>query len=311
MPSSRGSSQNILSTAILVALLAAGCKPTPPPPPAPSSTPTTADHSDQPPAKPQPVQPSATQPTPPAPVIHHEEHHAATPPPEGPVPETPLSARPPEQTAAPANNYALGNAVEAWKNSLLNGAIEYRVPTTMIAQQTSTVTVVIHGFRDTQTKNLPDATGTGTLKVSSQMKVELLAPLNPGEFTFAPQDTQPIQFIPNDGFATWIWNVTPADKADNQQLQIRVSLVYQGPSGNAEQIIQEKVFPISVNVQKLSLTVEQSFWKNPIAWFQYMLPGGAGWGALAALATFIAGLGWWKTKRKKKTNRKPPAKHSE
>jgi len=172
----------------------------------------------------------------------------------------------------------------------------------MIAGQTSTVTTVIHGFQDTQTTTMPDATGTGTLKVSSRMKAELLAPLNPGEFTIAAQSGDPIQFIPNDGFATWIWNVTPSNKALNQQLQIRISLVYNGPSGQIQQILEEKTYSVSVNVQKLSATLGQSFRQDPIAWFKYMLPGGAGWGALAAFVSFVGGIGWWsKKKRKKKT----------
>jgi hypothetical protein len=172
----------------------------------------------------------------------------------------------------------------------------------MIAGQTSTVTTVIHGFQDTQSTTMPDATGTGTLKVSSRMKAELLAPLNPGEFTIAAQSGDPIQFIPNDGFATWMWNVTPSNKALNQQLQIRISLVYNGPSGQIQQILEEKTYSVSVNVQKLSATLGQSFRQDPIAWFKYMLPGGAGWGALAAFVSFVGGIGWWsKKKRKKKT----------
>jgi hypothetical protein len=294
VPRFRGSSQSLLFAAILAVFLSSGCSTTAPPKSPVKSTPA---------PKPQPVQPA---PGPAAP------HPVAGPPIESPahqgIAATPAhhhAAVHPAAPATPSDSYALGDEIEAWKNSLLSGAIEYRVPTTMIAQQASTVTVVIHGFQDTQSRTLPDATGTGTLKVSSQMKVELLAPLNPGEFTLATQDTQPIQFVPNDGFATWIWNVTPTDRADNQQLQIRVSLVYQGASGDTEQIIEEKIFPVSVNVQKLSVTVEQSFWKDPIAWFRYMLPGGAGWAALAALASFIAGLGWWK--RKKNNGKKAAA----
>ena len=190
--------------------------------------------------------------------------------------------------------------MQAWKNSLKTGAIEYRVPTVMVEGQISTVTVVIHGFQDTKTTTMTDATGTGTLKVSSRMKAELLAPLKPGEFNIAAQSGDPIQFIPNDGFATWIWNVTPSEKALNQQLQIRISLVYNGSSGQIQQIVEEKTYSVNVNVQKLSTTLRQSFRQDPIAWFKYMLPGGAGWGALAAFVSFLGGLGWWSNKKRKK-----------
>lgn len=207
------------------------------------------------------------------------------------------------KAAAAPDEYAQGEQLQAWKNSLKTGAAEYRVPTTMVAGQASTVTVVIHGFQDAQTRTMPDATGTGTLKVSSRMKAELLAPLNPGEFAIAPQSGDLIQFIPNDGFATWIWNVTPTNKARDQQLQIRLSLVYNGPAGQLQQIIEEKTYTVSVNVEKLSQTVGESFRKDPIAWFKYMLPGGAGWGALAAFVSFLGGLGWWSKNKRKKSRR--------
>ncbi|MGA7316294.1 MAG: hypothetical protein WBX22_20250, partial [Silvibacterium sp.] len=85
----------------------------------------------------------------------------------------------------------------------------------------STVTVNIHGYQDNQPKALAGATGSGTLRVSSRMKVELFAPINRGEFTIAQQGGDAIQFIPNDGYATWMWSVTPANAAQDQQLESR------------------------------------------------------------------------------------------
>jgi hypothetical protein len=262
------------------------------------SSATTAAPAQPPPAN-SPVRrpPTAKPPPPPPPkpgVIHPTQHRYER--------HTDTAA-----AAAPQpDEYALGETVQAWKNSLKTGAVEYRVPMAMVAGQASTVTVVLHGFQDTKTTTMPDATGTGTLKVSTRMKAELLAPLNPGEFTIAPLSGDPIQFIPNDGFATWIWNVTPSNKAANQQLQIRVSLVYDSPSGQIQQIIEERTYSVSVNVQKLSTTVAQSFWKDPVAWFKYMLPGGAGWAAIAAFISFIGGLGWWTGKKRKKKSHKHP-----
>ena len=283
----------------LVAIVA-GCAKSPQP--ASSANPSPASPAAQPanssPPTPTPAPKSTPPPTPPPPTAAHppahkhlQKLHSA------PLPETAAGTTPDTAAAAP-DPYALGNQVEAWKNSLKTGAIEYRVPPAMTAGIPSTVTVVIHGFQDTQTSSLPDATGSGTLKVSSRMKAELLAPLSPGEFSIKPQAGDPLQFVPNDGSATWIWNVTPSNKASNQQLQILVSLVYDGPSGQIQQTIEEKTYTVSVDVQKLSTTVAQSFWSDPIAWFKYMLPGGAGWGAIAAIASFIAGLGWWKRKKK-------------
>ncbi len=283
--------------------IVAGCAKSAPPVssdnPAPASSVTQPANASPPPtSKSTPPPPPAPPPAPPAPsaaypATHKHLHALQSAPPAASQPS-------PAETAAATtpDPYALGNQVEAWKNSLKTGAIEYRVPTTMTAGIPSTVTVVIHGFQDTQSSSLPDATASGTLKVSSQMKAELLAPLSPGEFSIKSQAGDPLQFVPNDGSATWIWNVTPSNKAPNQQLQILVSLVYDGPSGQVQQTIAEKTYTVSVDVQKLTTTVAQSFWSDPIAWFKYVLPGGAGWGAIAAVASFIAGLGWWKRKKK-------------
>jgi hypothetical protein len=226
---------------------------------------------------------------------HHRaapEHPRTT----GPGAEAPTNGRAPADSN---NEYALGDQVEAWKSQLKNGAVEYYVPPAMVAQVPSAVTVDVHGYQDAQTHSLPEATGADTVKVSSRMKVELLAPGNPGEFAITPQSGDAIQFIPNDGHATWIWNVTPANAAKNQQLQIRVSLVYQRDGNDLDQILEEKNYTVNVDVQALAVTLRQSFWKDPIAWFKYMLPGGAGWGALAALAGSLGGLTWWKRKKKK------------
>ena len=258
--------------------------------PKPTSVPQPAPQPSEPPPPPPPPPSEDEAPGPTRPTLRRHERNRAT-------------AAAPAPTAAAAHQpdeYALGEQLQAWKNSLKTGAIEYRVPSVMVEGQISTVTVVIHGFQDTKTTTMTDATGTGTLKVSSRMKAELLAPLKPGEFNIAAQSGDPIQFIPNDGFATWIWNVTPSEKALNQQLQIRISLVYNGSSGQIQQIVEEKTYSVNVNVQKLSTTLRQSFRQDPIAWFKYMLPGGAGWGALAAFVSFLGGLGWWSNKKRKK-----------
>ena len=263
--------------------------------PAPQSSNTQSSQpSNPPPSNPKTVTPATSeQPAPPPPPPPPKEgpalHHAHR-----------TEAQNPASAAPSSNEYQLGDEVEAWKNNLKSGAIEYYVPPAMTAQQKWPVTVVVHGYQDTKTQTLPNPTGTGTLKVSSQMKVELLAPFNPGEFTIASQGNPAIQFIPNDGYATWMWNVIPADKAQNQQLQIRVSLIYPGKDGNIEQILEEKTYAVNVNVQKLTVTIEQSFWKDPLGWFKAILPGGAGWAAIAALVTSLGGLiTWWRKRGKK------------
>jgi hypothetical protein len=195
--------------------------------------------------------------------------------------------------------------LEAWKNGLKEGAIEYRVPAAMQAQQPSMVTVKIHGYQDTEGwQPMLGVTGTGALKVSSRMKVELLAPLNPAEFTIAPQDNQAIKFVPNDGSATWMWSVTPAYKATGQKLEIRVSLEYQQQGSSLEEALEDTYYTVNVDVQGLSTVISHDFQKHPIEWLKYMLPGGSGWGALAALIASLGGwYAWWKKKTKKAARR--------
>ena len=132
---------------------------------------------------------------------------------------------------------------------------------------------------------MTDRTGSGTLKVSSRMKAELVAPLNPGEFSIVKlQGTDAIQFIPNDGFATWMWTVTPNYEAKNQQLQVRISLVHQSRDGNLEQTLEENTYPVEVDVQNLGVTILRAFWKDPLGWLN------TGWGEFAALVTSLGGI---------------------
>ena len=213
------------------------------------------------------------------------------------VPSQNPPSRPPRRHSM-ANEYRFGDELEKWKKTLKAGAVEYRVPGQMTASVPATVTVNLHGYQDLQTRALPEATGTGTLQVSSFMKVELFAPFDPGEFTIHQSSGEAVQFIPNDGYATWMWSVTPAHAAPSEMLQIRISLVHRDGTAAVEPILAEKTYNVTVNVEKLSVTLKHSFWKDPIAWFRYMLPGGAGWGAAAALFAWIGGLALWKNRRK-------------
>jgi hypothetical protein len=179
----------------------------------------------------------------------------------------------------------------------------------MTAQLPSTVTVNIHGYQDTQTNALAGATGSGTLKVSSRMKVELFAPVNPGEFTIAQQGRRRDSVHPQ----RWLCDVDverdssqrrPGSAARNSCLA-----VYPNASGAIDTILADKTYPITVNVQNLTVTIEQSFWNDPIAWFKYALPGGAGWGAVAALVGSLGGfLAWWKKRKGQSKPDKPEDK---
>jgi len=207
--------------------------------------------------------------------------------------------------SAPSDEYSAGIALQAWKKGLKEGHIHYNVPPGMTAQIESPVTVRIDGFQNAASaRPLLGETGSGTLKVSEFMKVELLAPLNPGEFTITPQDKNAEKFVPIDGSATWNWVVTPAFAAKNQKLEIRVSLVHHRPNATLEDPLEDTNYTVNVDVQKLTTTMWQDFQKDPIAFIKYMAPGGAGWAALAAFITSLGGFAWWKKKRTKKAAHK-------
>ena len=266
------------------------------------------------PVPPPPPPPKAAKPTLPteafpAPVMKVAPGHQPTPVASKPQLPTQIAQSQSVQSAhAPSNEYAPGFALEAWKKGLKEGHIHYSVPLNMKAQVKSPVTVQIRGFKDAAgAQPLLGETGSGTLKVSSFMKVELLAPLNPDEFTIAPQDKDAVKFVPIDGSATWNWIVIPAYEAENQKLEIRVSLVYQRPDKTLEDPLEDTNYTVNVEVQKLTTTLWQDFQKDPIEFIKYMAPGGAGWAALAALVTSMGGFAWWKKKRAKKTTHRARA----
>jgi hypothetical protein len=190
------------------------------------------------------------------------------------------------------NPYSLGNQAAAWKAALQNGAIEYNVPPVMIAQQASTVTVIVHGYKDPNPHVLTQVTGThnATLKVSDTMEVDLIG--SPTEFTITPQATQPAQFVPIDGYSTWIWSVTPINKASSQQLTIKVSLIPDPASGLPMQALAATPYTVNVKVESLWSVLSDRWHQDPMSAIKYILPGGAGWAALGTILTTL-GVGTW------------------
>jgi hypothetical protein len=102
--------------------------------------------------------------------------------------------------------------------------------------------------------------------------------------------------------------VIPAYAAKDQKLEIRVSLVYKRPDTTLQDTLDDQNYTVNVEVQKISTTLWQDFQKDPIGFIKYMAPGGAGWGALAALFASLGGFAWWKKKGKKKAVRHSSAK---
>jgi hypothetical protein len=192
-----------------------------------------------------------------------------------------------------ASAYQQGTAVEQWKTGLKTGKIEYQVPTRMLMQQASTVTVVIHGYKDVGTTSLPGATGTGSLKQSERMKVELLAPDHPDAFTIALQGGEVVQFVPIDGATTWMWSVTPNSPGEKQRLLVRASVIYPGGDDKTQEQLPDYSAVVEVDVPSTWSLIVENYHKDPLKWFSYVIPGGAGF-------TFLVGIVVWWSKKKKK-----------
>ena len=195
--------------------------------------------------------------------------------------------------------YREAEKVQQWKNQLKNGKIDYLIPSQMKLHDTAVVKVVVHGIADTAAKSMPGAT-TDTLKVSPRMQVQLSAEENPDEFEIDPKVGQ-IQFVPIDGSATWMWKVTPKQPAENQTLTIRALLVYPDKGEQTEQEITSYTARVTVSVPGFWASLQEAFWDDPAAAMKYVLPGGAGF-------TAIAGLVVWLWKRRHPAEAKASAK---
>jgi outer membrane biosynthesis protein TonB len=250
------------------------------PPPTPHPVPQPIDHQAVP--GPVPVQetPKPATPTPDTPA------QGVTP---APV-QTDVTPAPMQPTAPDA--YKASTEMETWVNQLKQGKIEYKVPQKMLLLQAATVTVVIHGYQDVNTATLIQPTGSASLKQSPRMKVELLPEDDPDAFTIAIENGDAVKDVLSNGATTWIWKVTPNKSGAKQHLKILASLMY--PNTDKTEIqLQDYHTTVEVDVASLWSTVVDDYQHDPMKFFSYMIPGGAGF-------TFIAGLvvWWWRRKHK-------------
>lgn len=210
-----------------------------------------------------------------------------------PAPQPPPEQPSPSPGVTQPDEYQQAESVAQWVEHLRQGMIEYKVPTNMTLQTPATVTVVIHGYEDTNTKTLDQPTGSGALKQSERMKVELLAPDNPGAFTIVPQDSSSVKFVPINGATTWMWSVTPNAAANNLKIEVRASVIYPGGDDKTEQQVETYDATVAVHVQSFWTTVKDYVQQHPLQVFGYMIPGGAGFTFLAGVAVW-----WWKRRQK-------------
>lgn len=276
--------------------------PTPPPPP-PPSTPSIAPSdgtSSAAPGEPPPrPKPGADTPPPPPPPI--SETPGETVPSKG-------AASPPEiapdksggedsATATAIEKSTYGQRVGDWYKQLKQGSIEYNIPQKMVWKVASTVTVVIHGYQAQKTSALPQATGSGALKVSDRMRVKLLSPDHPDEFTITNEDSSDdVRYVPADSTTTWRWQVTPNYPAKGQKLVVQAWVLY--PEQEEKYTQELPVYTATLDVDASLVTnAARGFWTDPGNWIKYMLPGGAGF-------LFLAGLIAWMKKKFEKPQTK-------
>lgn len=243
---------------------------------------------------------------PPAPVKaeapkHHESVEAdarqqqpagqSSPPP--PPPPPPAS---PGQVATTSDS----DKESVWFGKLLNGLLQYHVPTTMQWKVPSTATVQINGEKAPAPGAIEGQTGQATVKVSRRMKVMVSAPDNPEEFLIATEpDTQLVQFVPEDGSTTWNFSVTPRYTAKSQKLVVQVWVLY---SANTQQELPVYQAVVDVHVPGAGECLKLLFEGDPDYWLKYGLPGGAGFVFFSGIVTAL----WrWLAKKRKKPAASP------
>jgi hypothetical protein len=206
-----------------------------------------------------------------------------------PVPQAPAAAAaPPPPATRGADPYQASELRAQWVKALKNGTIEYAIPVQMKFHETSVATVIVHGFADTSQNKLAGAK-EGTLKVSPYMRMQLTAD-DPDEFEIDPK-VGAVLPVPIDSSAKWTWNVKPNQPAKAQRLTIEAFLVYSENGDNPQELLPSYIATVNVSVPGFWEALREEFWNDPSAAIKYVLPGGAGFTALAGLIVW-----WWKRK---------------
>jgi hypothetical protein len=201
------------------------------------------------------------------------------------APAAPAHA-PPRRAAGRVDPYRESELQAQWVDAVKNGKIDHLIPTPMKLHETAVVTVVLHGFADTSPNDLVGAK-EDTLKVSPYMRMQLTAD-NPDEFEIDPK-VGAVLPVPINGSAKWTWNVKPNQPAKNQKLTIEAFMVRTETGDNPQELLPSYVATVNVNVPGFWEWGWETFWNDPAAAIKYVLPGGAGFTALAALIVW-----WWK-----------------
>ena len=170
----------------------------------------------------------------------------------------------------------------------------------MYWREESTVTVVIAG-PTAPPASVPNEAGSGQLKISDFMKVDLSCPDNPDEFSIVPPPgTNDVQFVAVNGSNTWSWTVTPRYTLSKPvTLVIEAWVIDNTQQGKITEQIPSYTASVRVHVPGLGESLKMLFEGDPQYWLRYGLPGGAGF-------TFVSGcvLWYWRRLHKKKQARR-------
>jgi hypothetical protein len=209
-----------------------------------------------------------------------------------------VSPSPSPPTAVPPS---LADQVSGWFAQLQQGNLQYKVPTTMFWKVSSTVTVRIQGPHATASSALPNASGSGSVKVSDRMKIVLSSPENPDDFIITREEgTDDIQFVPADGYTTWNWSVTPKYTGRSKKLSVNAWVLYPGPDDKVRLELPVYSANIDVHVPGLGESLKRLLEGDPDYWLKYGLPGGGGF---IFVAGALVGLRKWAASRKSKSDK--------
>jgi hypothetical protein len=242
----------------------------------------------------------------PAPIPAMPVQHLPAPP--APVQQQPVQSQP--NQSHPAGGNAHPDASTAYANltdaqiqqefdqivqQASNGAIRYTVPPVMTVGQPVTVEVEVSGANASQAPSDLQATGSGNLKVTPLMEVDLNAPSSPGMFTIVPDSVQTgQQMVPDDGKTDWLWTVTPLQGGQQPaSLQIDAYMVLNAklPDGQAvTRQITSYTVQVPIKTQSGLQAVLSFLGRNWSTLLGFILPSGAG-------LTFIL---WFVTRNKPK-----------
>jgi hypothetical protein len=243
------------------------------------------------PIQPQPVQ---SQPIQPQPVQSQPIQQQPT---QQPI-QQPVQQQPIVNGASPDASTAYANLTDAQiqqefdqiVQQASNGAIRYNVPPNMTVGQPMTVQVEVSGSNASQSPGNFPATGSGNLKVTPLMEVDLSAPNSPGMFQIVPDSVQTgQQMVPDNGKADWVWTVTPLEGGQQPaSLQIDAYMVLNAklPDGRAvTRQITSYTVQVPIKTQSALQAVLSFLGKNWSTLLGFLVPSGAG---LTFILWFVA-----------------------